>query len=146
MMNAVYARREVERGSVSAGYLVHSGRITQAILNADEFFGFWGGYNKLAAAIRWDEFYMAPSATTINENGKHWQYAVPRRVVQRSSTLLVLQSPRMSLARDALWHNGLLPLHERRARSLGSVPGCRKFRSSQDHSPSEAAESAEACV
>jgi hypothetical protein len=21
--------------------------------------------------IRWDEFYMAPSATTINENGKH---------------------------------------------------------------------------
>ena len=56
---------------------------------------------------RWDEFYMAPSATTINENGKHWQYAVPRRVVQRSSTLLVLESPRMSLARDALWHNGL---------------------------------------
>jgi hypothetical protein len=31
---------------------------------------------------------MAPSATMINENGKHWQYAVPRRVVQRSSTLL----------------------------------------------------------
>jgi|ERR1022692_841032 hypothetical protein len=55
----------------------------------------------------WDEFYMAPSATTINENGKHWQYAVPRRVVQRSSTLLVLESPRMSLTRDALWHNGL---------------------------------------
>ena len=58
-------------------------------------------------ATRWDEFYMAPSATTINENGKHWQYAVPRRVVQRSSTLLVLESPRMSLTRDALWHNGL---------------------------------------
>ena len=57
--------------------------------------------------VRWDEFYMAPSATTINENGKHWQYAVPRRVVQRSSTLLVLESPRMSLTRDALWHNGL---------------------------------------
>jgi hypothetical protein len=56
---------------------------------------------------RWDEFYMAPSATTMNENGKDWQYAVPRRVVQRSSTLLVLESPRMSLARDALWHNGL---------------------------------------
>ena len=56
---------------------------------------------------RWDEFYMAHSATTINENGKHWQYAVPRRVVQRSSTLLVLESPRMSLTRDALWHNGL---------------------------------------
>ena len=36
---------------------------------------------------------MAPSATTINENGKHWQYAVPRRVVQRSSTLLVLKKP-----------------------------------------------------
>jgi hypothetical protein len=50
---------------------------------------------------------MALSATTINENGKHWQYAVPRRVVQRSSTLLVLESPRMSLTRDALWHNGL---------------------------------------
>jgi len=32
---------------------------------------------------------MASSATTINENGKHWQYAVPRRVVQRSATLLV---------------------------------------------------------
>lgn len=31
---------------------------------------------------RWDEFYMAADATTINENGKHWQYAVPRRVVQ----------------------------------------------------------------
>ena len=57
--------------------------------------------------IGWDEFYMALSATTINENGKHWQYAVPRRVVQRSSTLLVLESPRMSLTRDALWHNGL---------------------------------------
>ena|ERR1700739_2558810 len=54
-----------------------------------------------------DEFYMAPSATTINENGVPWQYAVPRRVVQRSSTLLVLESPRMSLTRDALWHNGL---------------------------------------
>ena len=50
---------------------------------------------------------MAPSATTMNENGKHWQYAVPRRVVQRSSTLLVLKSPWMSLTRDALWHNGL---------------------------------------
>jgi hypothetical protein len=50
---------------------------------------------------------MAPSATTINENGKYWQYAVPRRVVQRSSTLLALESPRMSLTRDALWHNGL---------------------------------------
>jgi hypothetical protein len=42
----------------------------------------------LSDVIRWDEFYMAPSATTINENGKHWQYAVPRRVVQRSATLL----------------------------------------------------------
>jgi hypothetical protein len=62
---------------------------------------------RLPVEIRWDEFYMAPSATTINENGKHWQYAVPRRVVQRSSTLLVLESPRMSLTRDALWHNGL---------------------------------------
>jgi len=50
---------------------------------------------------------MAPGATTIDENGKHRQYAVPRRVVQRSSTLLALESPRMSLTRDALWHNGL---------------------------------------
>jgi hypothetical protein len=60
-----------------------------------------------ATGDRWNEFYMALSATTINENEKHWQYAVPRRVVQRSSTLLVLESPRMSLTRDALWHNGL---------------------------------------
>ena len=50
---------------------------------------------------------MAHSATTINENGICWQYAVPRRVVQRSSTLLALESPWMSLTRDALWHNGL---------------------------------------
>jgi hypothetical protein len=49
---------------------------------------------------------MAPGATTTNENGA-LAYAVPRRVVQRSSTLLVLESPRMSLTRDALWHNGL---------------------------------------
>src|SRR5271156_6684930 len=41
----------------------------------------------------WDEFYMAPSATTINENGKRWRYAVARRVVQRSSALLVLKKP-----------------------------------------------------
>jgi hypothetical protein len=50
---------------------------------------------------------MAHSATTINENRVRWQYAVRRRVVQRSSTLLALASPRMSLTRDALWHNGL---------------------------------------
>jgi hypothetical protein len=49
---------------------------------------------------------MALSATTINENGNRWRYAVPRRVVQRSSALLVLESW-MSLTRDALWHNGL---------------------------------------
>jgi hypothetical protein len=61
---------------------------------------------RIGVVTRWDGFYMVPSATTINENGKHWQYAVPRRVVQRSSTLLVLESPRMSLTRDALWHNG----------------------------------------
>ena len=60
----------------------------------------------MVGEIRWDEFYMAPSATTTNENGA-LAYAVPRRVVQRSSTLLVLESPRMSLTRDALWHNGL---------------------------------------
>ena len=35
------------------------------------------------------------------------EYGVLRRVVQRSSTLLELESPRMSLTRDALWHNGL---------------------------------------
>ena len=33
-----------------------------------------------------------------------------RRVVQRSSALLVLESPWMSLTRDALWHNGLATL------------------------------------
>ena len=56
---------------------------------------------------RWDEFYMAHSATTMNENGSRRQYAVARRVVQRSSALLVLKSPWMSLTRDALWYNGL---------------------------------------
>jgi hypothetical protein len=61
----------------------------------------------IADVNRWDEFCMAESATTIHENGVRRQYAVPRRVVQRSSTLLVLESPRMSLTRDALWHNGL---------------------------------------
>jgi hypothetical protein len=56
---------------------------------------------------RWDEFCMAHSATTMNENVVFWRYAVARRVVQRSSILLVRESPRMSLTRDALWHNGL---------------------------------------
>ena len=56
---------------------------------------------------KWDELYTARSVTTINENRVGEQYAVPRRVIQRSSTLLVLESPRMSLTRDALWHNGL---------------------------------------
>ena len=65
------------------------------------------GADALAGANRWDEFYMAHGATTMNENGIGRQYAVPRRVVQRSSALLVLESPRMSLTRDALWHNGL---------------------------------------
>lgn len=63
--------------------------------------------DQITVVSRWDEFCMAHSATTINENVVCWQYAVPRRVVQRSSTLLVLESPRMSLTRDALWHNGL---------------------------------------
>jgi hypothetical protein len=67
---------------------------------------------------------MAKSATTINENGIRWRYAVPRRVVQRSSTLLVLESPRMSLTRDALWHNGLSPPREGRARE-GDSPDRR---------------------
>ena len=65
------------------------------------------GIGETSDETRWDEFYMAPSATTINENGKRWRYAVARRVVQRSSALLVLESPWMSLTRDALWHNGL---------------------------------------
>lgn len=63
--------------------------------------------SRLTVDNKWDEFYMGLSATTMNENGKHWQYAVARSVVQRSSALLVLKSPRMSLTRDALWHNGL---------------------------------------
>jgi hypothetical protein len=37
---------------------------------------------------------MAESATTINENGDRWRYAVPRRVIQRSSVVL---------ARAATW-------------------------------------------
>ncbi len=41
------------------------------------------------------------------KTGIRRQYAVPKRVVQRFSTLQVLESPRMSLTRDALWHNGL---------------------------------------
>ena len=61
----------------------------------------------LIGEIRWDEFYTAHSVTTINENRLGEQYAVPRRAVQRSSTLLVLESPWMSLTRDALWHNEL---------------------------------------
>ena len=66
-----------------------------------------GKQEVIVDVTRWDEFCMAHSATTINENGIGWQYAVPRRVVQRFSALLVLESPRMSLTRDALWHNGL---------------------------------------
>jgi hypothetical protein len=62
---------------------------------------------KPTVVARWDEFYTTHSVTTINENRVGEQYAVRRRVIQRSSTLLVLESPRMSLTRDALWHNGL---------------------------------------
>jgi hypothetical protein len=50
---------------------------------------------------------MSLRATTIYENGIGFNYVVRRRVVQRSSALLVLSSPQMSLTRDALWHNGL---------------------------------------
>jgi len=71
---------------------------------------------------------MAHSATTINENGICWQYAVARRVVQRSSTLLALESPWMSLTRDALWHNGMSPPREGRARE-GDSP----YRRVLDH-------------
>jgi len=60
----------------------------------------------LLNVIRWDEFCMAHSATTINENGVPWQYAMPGRVVQRSSALLVLESPWMSLTRAALFYQG----------------------------------------
>ena len=73
---------------------------------------------------RWDEFFTAHSVTTINENGIREQYALLKRVVQRSSTLLVLESPRMSLTRDPLWHNGLLPLRKERARE-GDSPDRR---------------------
>ena len=66
-----------------------------------------GFIRPVAGVIRWDEFCMTHSVTTIDENRVGEQYAVPRRVIQRSSTLLVLESPRMSLTRDALWHNGL---------------------------------------
>jgi hypothetical protein len=75
-----------------------------------------GNDQLLLPGDRWDEFCMAHSATTINENGICWQYAVARRVVQRSSTLLALESPWMSLTRDALWHNGMSPPREGRAR------------------------------
>ena len=73
---------------------------------------------------RWDEFFTAHSVTTINESGIREQYALLKRVVQRSSTLLVLESPRMSLTRDPLWHNGLLPLRKGRARE-GDSPDRR---------------------
>ena len=76
-----------------------NGRAITDIVQTSDFRG--------RGVLRWDEFCMAESATTINENGVRWQYAVPRRVVQRSPTLLVLESPWMSLTRDALWHNGL---------------------------------------
>jgi hypothetical protein len=47
----------------------------------------------MIVASRWDEFYTARSATTKDENGSRRQYAVARRVVQRSSALLVLKKP-----------------------------------------------------
>ncbi len=75
---------------------------------------------------------MTHSATTINENGICWQYAVARRVVQRSSTLLALESPWMSLNRDVLWHNGLSPLREERVRE-GDSP----YRRALDHTSME---------
>jgi hypothetical protein len=65
------------------------------------------GNSELTVVNRWDEFCMAYSATTINENGICWQYAA-RGVCSRGlRTLLALESPWMSLTRDALWHNGL---------------------------------------
>jgi len=41
-MNAVYARREVERGSVSAGYLIHSGRNQAGNRERGRFFSDYG--------------------------------------------------------------------------------------------------------
>jgi hypothetical protein len=86
----------------------------------------------VSVVIRWDEFYTARSATTTNENGIRRQYAMTRRVVQRSSALLVLESPWMSLTRDALWHNGLSPPREGRARE-GDSP----YRRVLDHTSME---------
>ena len=42
------------------------------------------------AVYRWEDSACRLSVTTIYENGIGFNYAVPRRVVQRSSALLVL--------------------------------------------------------
>jgi len=58
---------------------------------------------------------MAIRATTINENGL--ERILCRRVWSRGlRPYWCFSSPRMSLTRDALWHNGMLPARERRAR------------------------------
>jgi hypothetical protein len=44
----------------------------------------------VSEVLRWDEFCMSLRVTTIDENEIGFNYAVPRRVVQRSSALLVL--------------------------------------------------------
>src|SRR5215469_12004700 len=65
--------------------------------------------------LRWDELYMAIRATTINENGL--ERILCRHVWSRGlRPYWCFSSPRMSLTRDALWHNGMSPPRERRAR------------------------------
>ncbi len=51
-------------------------------------------HTKSTIVIRWDEIYVAPSATTINENRSIGSMRCLRRVVQRPSTLLVLRVSR----------------------------------------------------
>lgn len=60
---------------------------------------------------RWDEFYIALSSTTANENG----LGCRSRGRMRSVALVERESPRMSLTLDAVENNGLSPS----LRSLG---------------------------
>jgi len=54
----------------------------------------------MSSACRFDD-------TATHENGIEFNEDLPTRAVQRSSAFLVLEGPRMSLTRDAPWHNGL---------------------------------------
>jgi hypothetical protein len=73
---------------------------------------------------------MAHNATTINENGICWQYAVARRLVQRSSTLLALESPWMSLTRDAQQDEFLLRMYQA---EFAKDPSSRATKSSRSN-------------